>query len=101
MSFSNLEIHWDENGERYYTKIETYRLFLQNCLIIFKEATRSLDDDDQTAPEFVQSHEGIVTKPHTAKGMTDSFGNETAWELKKNVTSEGSHIKQDFFQFLY
>lgn len=33
--------------------------FLQNCLMIFKEATRSLDDDDQTAPELFTVMRGL------------------------------------------
>lgn len=96
-----LEIHRDENGERDYAKIEMDVLFLRNHVMFSEEATRSLDEDEQTAPDCSELWQevGVVTKPHTAKVMT-CFLEMRLLENSKNVTSKGSQvIKQDFLNF--
>lgn len=63
--------------------------------MIFKEATRSVDDDEQTAPELFRVGGGgsIMTKPHTAKGMALCLGNETARELQKKKKKKMSPVR--------
>lgn len=72
----------DENGEKDYSEIEVYMLFLQNCLMIFEEAIKSLEKDELTAPELFDTMYSLRQKLILRKN--DSvFGNKPASELKK------------------
>lgn len=104
-SFSNLEMCWDENREKNYTKIKMYILFLQNYLMIFKEATRSLDEDEQAAPELfrgVRVRGGHYDKTSHSQRNASIFWKWDCMRTPKKPTKlhqEGHHIKQDFLNF--
>lgn len=71
-----------ENGEKDYSKTEVYILFLQNCLMIFGEAIKSLEKEDLTAPELFDIIYRLRQKL-TQQKNDSFFGNKTASELKK------------------
>ncbi|XP_058409245.1 uncharacterized protein LOC131412973 [Diceros bicornis minor] len=88
----------DENGEKAYSTTEIYMLFLQNCLMVFEEAIRSLEKDKLSAPELFDIMCKLRQKLIQRKN--DSFfGKKTALELKKTSPEKGNQIKQDFLNF--
>lgn len=71
-----------ENGVN--SKIEMSMLFLQNCLMIFKEATRSLDEDECTALELFGVSGWGCDKASYSQSNGLLFGREIAGELKRH-----------------
>lgn len=57
-------------------------LWLQNRSVMSQEGPRSLEEDEQTAPESLGVVGGLRQKPHRPKHKDLCFGNEVAQELK-------------------
>nr|XP_012606182.1 uncharacterized protein LOC105863530 isoform X1 [Microcebus murinus] len=88
----------DENEEKDYSTTEIYMLFIQNCLMIFEEAVRSLEKDKLTAPELFDVMSKLRQKL-TQRRNESFFGKKTALELKKMSPEKGNQVKQDFLNF--
>lgn len=77
----------DKNIEKDYSKTEMYMLFLQNCLMIFEEAIKSLEKDELTAPELFDVMYRLREKLIQQKKDL-FFESKTAAELKKKERKE-------------